>query len=269
MTRRQKRKTNIMETNIDRIKDKLAKLLRLGENSAATDGEVSNALNMAAALMAKHQLTREDIDTNAEDPIAKVAIGRHTAFTKGGNLTTWENLIQHFVCEFIGSVACYNAGKMQARRNGIAVDGGKQANALVFYGSDDDARAAVALFEELSYSISAMAIIRWGSWARGDGAAYAYGFAQGLRDANKVAKRELLNTDATTSALILVNRETQLAIVSKGRAWLAATHGVQLQSRSGRRTNFSSSNAGSAMSEGRRDGANYNVNRPGARHAIA
>jgi len=255
--------------NIDRIKDKLAKLLRLGENSAATDGEIDNALRMAAELMAKHQLTRDDIDTNAADPIAKVTVGRHYAFTKGGNLTTWENLIQHFVCEFIESVACYNAGKMQAHRNGIAIEGGRTANALVFYGSDDDARAAVALFEELRDAISTMAIIRWGSWARSDGAAYAYGFAQGIRDANKKAKRELLEIDSTTCALIIKSNETSQAIVAKGKTWLAATHGVQLKTKTRRSSSFSSSNASSAMSEGRRDGSNYNVNRPGARHSIA
>jgi hypothetical protein len=263
-----------MTTNIDRIKDKLAKLLRLGENSAATDGEIDNALTMAASLMAKHQLTREDIDMNEADPIARVTVGRHFAFTKGGNLTSWERLIHHFVCEFIGSIACYNAGKMTARRNGIAValdaDGEpRRANALCFYGSDDDARCAVSLFEELRDAIAAMAIIRWGSWAKADGGAYAYGFAQGLRDANKKAKRELMNTDEQTTALMITSGETQLAIVSKGKAWLKTTHNITLQTRSGRRTSFGSRNANNAMSEGRRDGSNYNVNRPGLRPCLA
>ena len=81
---------------INRIKDKLAKLLRLGENSAASDGEIDNALTLAAAMMAKHNLTRDDIDMTEADPIAKVAYGRHFAFSRGAHLATWETILINF-----------------------------------------------------------------------------------------------------------------------------------------------------------------------------
>lgn len=50
----------------------------------------------------------------------------------------------------------------------------------------------------------------------------------------------------------------------------AATHNVRLGKATGRRTiSFSGRNAGQAHAEGRRDGANYQVSRPGARQRIA
>ncbi len=227
--------------------------------------------------MAKHQLTRDDIDLDAADPTANVTLGRHFAFCKGASLTTWESVLTSFVTSFIGSVSCYNAGKKPVRRNGIADffggtedAGAREAVCLAFYGSDDDARCAVALFEELRDAIATMAIIRWGGWMRGDGGAYAYGFATGLREAHRTARTGLMNQDATTSALILKSESTALAIVEKSKDWLATTHGVRLQKRSSsRRVGYSGSNASAAMREGRRDGANYNPSRPGSSKRLA
>ena len=257
-------------TDLTRIKDKLAKLLRLGEDTAASQGEIDNAITLATQMMAKYQLTRDDIDTSAADPVAKVALGRHFAFCKGANMSTWEVVISHFVTAFIGSVSHYTAGKMPVRRNGIADFFGapegeaRQACAVAFYGSDDDARCAVELFEELSQAISTMATIRWGGWARNDGAAYAYGFASSLRDANAKARRQLHAADSTTSALMLRSETNALAIVSHAKAWLANTHKVKLVSKGRRSVRLSGGNSSRAYSDGQRDGSNYNVSRPGS-----
>lgn len=264
-------------SDINRIKDKLAKLLRLGDDNAATQGEIDNALTLATQMMAKYQLTRDDIDLTAADPTATVALGRHFAFCKGINISTWEIAIFNFVCEFIGSVTAYKAGKMPVRKNGIAdffgapAQEARQACALAFYGGDDDARCAVELFEELSQAISTMAIIRWGGWARGDGASYAYGFASAIREANSKARRELRASDATTTALILRSEQNSLAIINHAKDWLATTHNVKLGKASSRKrtVNISCGNAAIAYGEGRADGANYNVSRPGGRQRIA
>lgn len=263
-------------SDIDRIKDKLAKLLRLGEDNSATEGEIQNALTIATQLMARHQLTRDDIDMEASDPTSKVILGRHFAYCKGSMLSTWESALTSFVTAFIGSVSCYNAGKKSIRRNGIVdLFGGdsaspaKEAVAIVFYGADDDARCAAALFEELRDAISTMALIRWGGWLRGEGGAYAYGFAFGLREAHQNARHALTHQDATTTALMLRSESTALAIVDKGKEWLTTTHGVRLAKRTGkRRASYSGSKANSAMSEGRRDGSNYQPTRPGSNARI-
>lgn len=262
-------------SDIDRIKEKLAKLLRLGENEAASEGEIQNALDLAYSLMAKHQLTRDDIDTSAPDPIAKVVFGRHFAFCKGTSLTAWENALATFVRTFIGSVSCYNAGAIPVRRNGMAdllgnvEDGPRKAVAMVFYGADDDARCAASLFEELRDAVATMAIIRWGGWMRGDGGAYAYGFATGLLEAHSNARGKLMNSDSTTSALILKSEQTSLAIIDRGKQWLSETHNVTLsKAKSKRRIRFSGNNTQTAFREGRTDGSNYNPTRPPSRKTI-
>ncbi len=256
---------------INRIKDKLAKLLRLGENNAASDGEIDNALTLAAAMMAKHNLTRDDIDMTQADPIARVSYGRHFAFSRGANLATWESVLCNFIVSFIGTVQCYLSKQMPVRRNGIAETNGhgepRMACGCAFYGCDEDAACAAAMFEELRDAISTMAIIRWGGWARGDGAAYAEGFAVGIQASNSRAKQALANSDSATSALMLVSEKNQLAIRDKAKEWLTTTTGIKVNK--GRSRSFSRSGSSEARNEGRRDGSNYDVSRPGARSRIA
>ena len=257
---------------IDRIKEKLAKLLRLGEDTAASEGEIQNALNLATQLMAKHQLTRDDIDTSAPDPLAKLTYGRHVAFCKGARASTWECALAQFIVEFIGTVDHYLSKRTLLRKNGITADFFQAMNgegeagyapAFFFYGPDEDARCAAAMFEELRDAVSTMAIIRWGGWARGEGMAYAYGFAEGLILANRKARLALKNSDETTTALILKSEQTSLAIVKRAKNWLATTQNVKLTKGSARSVNLSGKVG--AYNEGKRDGANYSVTRPGSR----
>ena len=258
-------------SNINRIREKLSKLLALGENNAASQGEIDNALTMAAALMAKHNLTRDDIDMSAVDPIAKVAYGRHWAFSNGANLTTWEIVLCNFVMEFIGTVKSYHSKAMPVRRNGIAETDKhgeiRTATGLAFYGCDEDAACAAEMFEELRDAAATMALIRWGGWARGDGAAYAEGFALGIQSANTKASLALKNGDAQTTALMLVSEKMQLAIRDKASDWLSTTHNIKIGK--GRPRHFSRSGSHEARGEGRRDGSNYGVNRPGQNQRIA
>jgi hypothetical protein len=254
--------------DIDKIKKKLAKLLRLGENDAASEGEIQNALDMATQLMAKHQLTRDDIDTSSVDPVANVVFGRHFAFCKGANASTWELVLVNFVKSFIGSVDAYSGGKLPVRRGGIAELGKngevRHAATICFFGADDDARCASEMFEELRDASATMAIVRWGGWARGDGFAYALGFARGLSTAHDLVKRKLLSSDDATHALMVRSDSTALAIVDGATQWLATTHGIRLRT-TGRRRVSGSHRASDAYSEGYDDGQRYDATRPSAK----
>lgn len=253
------------------IKDRLAKLLRLGEDSAASPGEIENAMQIANQLMARYQLTREDIDSDAIDPVEKVRIGRHFAFFKGSRTTTWESMLAHFVRRFIGSVAFYVEKGVPLRRNGVAMldDDGRirSGSILCFFGSDDDAECAVEMFEQLRDDIFRLAIVRWGSWAKGNGAAYAEAFCSGLEDARRTTLDAMRRSDPATTALVLRSEQHQLAIVDKGKAWLATTHGIHLV-KGGRRTG-SLTGSGEARRQGFRDGKAYNPSRPTVRPKIA
>lgn len=247
-------------SSLDSIKRKLAKLLKLGEDAAATDGEITNALAIATRLMAEHQLTRDDIDLTAADPAARLALGRHFAFGKSRKLTTWELQLSSFVSAFIGGVNDYCTAPMPVRRNGIADPTGSTASAIAFYGADDAARCAVEMFEELRDAIATMAIVRWGGWAKGDGAKYALGFAMGLIKAHEQATATL-DQDPATHAMILRNSQTSLAIVKQARHWLSATHGVNLKPAKSRSVSIRGTGI-AAYGEGKRDGANYKATRP-------
>lgn len=254
-------------SDINSITDKLAKLLRLSQDEAATDGEIANALNLAARLMAKHQLTRDDIDLNATDPIARVRLGRHFAFSKSSKITSWEGQLAMFVTQFISSVSCYVGRAEMVKYKGIAMldsnGSPRTAVPVCFYGSDDDAESAVEMFAELRDAIATMAIVRWGGWARGDGGAYAEGFVSGLKTKIHDAQAALLTSDQQTHALTLQSNKLAIAIVDKAKDWLATEHKIKLGKRSG--SSGSRSGSSAARREGRQDGANYNATRPTTR----
>ncbi len=256
-----------MSNDIDTIKDKLAKLLRLGEDSAASQGEIENALRIAGAMMAKHSLTRDDIDMEASDPLAKVTYGRHWAFSKCHFATAWESYLANFVMTFMGTVQCYISKDMVVKKNGI-VDLTRRAKAtgFAFFGPDADAAAATALFEELRDAAATMALVRWGSYWKPDGATYCQGFVAGLSDANTKVKAELMNTDTQTTALMVVAEQNQLALREGSTEWLVKSTGINLGKGRARR---GSSGSGSAFAEGRADGANYGVNKPSGRRQLA
>lgn len=252
-------------SDISRIKDKLTKLLKLSDpRNNASDGEVQNAMAMAASLMAKHNLTRSDLDLDSANPTTKVEYNRFMVFSDGKKRIKWEIDLCHFVTTFIPSVGFYldANGPYPARRFGMAsLKKGKpyEAAAAMLYGPEDDCIAAVDLYNELLDAVQAMALIRWGSFKSGDGAEYAEGFIEGLREANRSQEANLKLNDSTTYGLIIKSQENAALIVSGGKDWLAKSHGVKL--RRGAAVRGTGTNNG-ARGEGKRDGSNYSVNKP-------
>lgn len=256
-----------MKTDLSKIKDKLAKLLRLSEDGGASEGEIQNALAMSSRLMAKHQLTREDVCFEDEDPIANVQYGRRYVYVAGKHIRGWENSLMWFVVEFMGTVSHYQErGSHIIRKNGIVQltdrDEPKYASRYCFYGPDDDCEVAAELFEELHAAIVIMATTRYGTHWRGDGAAYSEGFVYGLKQANRKAKIELKQGDEATGAYMLQVQKTELALVDGGKDWLRRECKIKLTtSRASRGTTCGS---GAAHNEGKQDGSNYSVNKPNA-----
>jgi hypothetical protein len=256
-------------SDINRTREKIAKLLRLGMDANASQGEIDNAMAMAAQLMARHQLTRDDIDMDAVDPMVKMKMGRHFAFFKGSKATAWEDWLAGFVSDYIGSVGRYHSTSMPLRRNGVQLldeEGNARTGcAIAFYGPEDDAECARILFEELRDDIAMMAILKWGEFAKGDGAAYAEGFVCGLLRQHQAAKEKLCITDTETAALILKAESTALAIMDKAKVWLKDTHKITLRSRRGCKQ---SNGSGDARSEGYQDGQAYDTKRPEVRRKL-
>ena len=240
-----------MNTDLNKIKDKLAKLIRLSEDSGATDGEISNAINAAQQLMARHNLSREDIDeSNKSDPCQKVEMNRFRAFFHGKNRTAWECRLALFVVDFYGTIKYYSTSAHDLRGESRAV--------MMFYGPSDDSEGAAELFAELDSAIATMATIRFGGFARKDGAVYAEGFVEGLREKLVTEKLAIRQADAQTSALMVVSDTRALALRKKAESWLAVSCGIKLRQGSGL---SGGSGSRDARSQGRADGRNYGVAR--------
>jgi len=252
-----------MNQDFTKVKAKLTKLFKLSDHTSASAGEIENALAAATQLMLKHNLTREDIDLGDDtDPLKNLTIGRTHTVTYGHMYVQWENTLSWFVCEFLGTVKHYVRLKQKLRKDGIALlnKQGKQrlGGYIYFYGPQDDCVEAVELRDELAAAVAIAAQVKYASFWQGDGAAYAEGFVQGLRDAHVKAKKELASMDEATTALVLTNDKTLLAIRSKADSWLRDEAGIKLQS-GDRRDGAGGSHA--ARNEGRADGRNYGVGR--------
>jgi len=244
----------------DNIKEKVAKLLRLAGDDSAAEGEVKNAMAAANQLLAKYQLTREDIDMDDESPLKNIVYGKRTVTTLQWHIRGWENMLSRFICEFIGSVDCYQNGSVPFRKAGIQQfdDNGKPQTlqSYVFFGSDDDVQYASELWFELQEAISSMGVLRWGSFWRGDGAAYCEGFVGGLRSAH-IESIVALEDDENSSKYMLKVQDTQLAIKDGATDWLAK-NGIKL--RKVKQDRGTTRGSAAAKAEGKSDGSNYSPN---------
>ena len=256
------RRRDHMDT--DRIKRRIRGLLNLAANDAASEGEIDNAMRMAAQLMDEHHLS--EADARAAQPQAErreQPMGQADAPAAGAKWSTWESALASAVGTLVGSVKCYRchaetkSGMFGAPRRGVCIR---------FYGPADDAQLAAELFSEWSHVIASMAVGKYGGCFRGDGAMYAYGFACQLRNRAQeadVARAQVSTT--STRALVHVGGGGTLAQVLEGKRaeagrWLAS-QGVKLATTS-RRAGYSSGSHdayGACRADGAR--ADFSANR--------
>ena len=172
------------------VKDQIRKILSIAADDAASEQEVQNALAIAAQAHGPSPLIRRGLT----DQPAGSGTGR-THSTKGEAEATRGQRENAEVGKGTGPNSggdCRRGGLLLPRiaalttAAGLSVrDGrGKQikASAVVFYGIAEDVETAIRLWHELRLAISALARLRYGSVARGDGAAYAEGFVAGVEE---------------------------------------------------------------------------------------
>lgn len=239
-----------MNKELQKVKDKLVKLINLSENGAASQGEIDNALNMAAQIMAKHNLTREDIDFTSASPAGNVRMSRAYVSCLNANSSTWEGMLARFCVQFVGNISYYKT------HGTYGLNKSKKICVYFFYGSLDEVEIATELFKELQNVISIMATVRYENFYSGKGGAYCEGFVSGL-ESNLHSEKLKLKGDSITHALIIKSDHTSAMIVSQAKNWLADTHKIKL--RTGQGTRGANDSSGNARAQGKRDGSNYNV----------
>jgi hypothetical protein len=238
-----------MKTELQDIKTKLVKLINLSENGAASQGEIDNALNMAARIMAKHNLTRDDIDLTSSQPTKNVRMSRAYVSCLNSNSTTWEGNLASFCVEFIGNIDYY-------KTNGFySLDKSKKITVYFFYGSLDEVEIAIELFTELQEAIYMMAMIRFQNFYSKKGGSYCEGFIEGLEQSYHTEKLKLRG-DEMTNALMIKSNNTSLMIKESAKDWLYLTHKIKL--RMGQGTSGASGGT-DARTIGKKDGSNYSI----------
>jgi len=238
-----------MKTDLQSVKDKLVKLINLSENNAASQGEIDNALNMAAQIMARHNLTREDIDLNSSQPTKNIRMSRGYVSCLNANSSTWEAMLARFCVEFVGNINYY-------KTNGsYGLNKDKKITVYFFYGSEDEVELACELFKELQEAISYMAIVRFSNFYSKKGGAYSEGFVSGLESSYHNEKLKLRG-DSMTNSLIVKSDNTSIMIKASATNWLASVHKIKLSTGQGTR---GASGGTDVRALGKKDGSNYSI----------
>ena len=256
------------------VKDQIRKILSIANDDAASEQEVQNALAIAARLMDRHHLSEDDLQTSPQEQEQDARTAPRTktqVFSDNARMPQWEKSLAGVVAKIVGGVGYYvsppvyrqtAAGLAVRDANGKAT----KATSLVFYGIAEDVETAIQLWGELRLAISALARLRYGSVARGDGAAYAEGFVAGVeenrteREATEYSEARRLTYTGTSTAMVLVERRNALIQqkATLAKAWLASPEGggikLRMQSAGG------STGSSDARGQGRTDGGKYNAN---------
>lgn len=249
----------------EKIAKKVKNLLAIAKDDHASDAEIQNAMNHAHRLMGEYHLTEDDLSHEPQDDYANVDNANFTRQKSyiGRKAYLWESTLAHFVCDFVG-IPFYITNQPEiARKNGIVLldEKGKprQGKAYVFYGIAEDAIIAADLYDELRLLISTMAVARWASVYKGEGAVYSQGFVAGLNSQLEESRFIGLNTtkDSPTT-LILIHRRDDLIEYKKKKAnnYLNKELGIKLVSGQGKP---GASGSHAAYSEGQADGSKTSI----------
>ena len=242
--------------DIDKVKDKVRKLLAVAANDAAQGNEIENALKAARTLMQAYHLEEGEIgEGETEKPLEFDKAER--AFT-GSRVVQWECLLANFVCKFIGGVSWYRHKTTQLRSGRM-----QQVGCAVFYGPEEEVALAVEMQEALTTTIIMLARAKYNSWARSNGATYAQGFVAGLQlqltDADKESSASTTGNALVVQSAAITLRKRQLAA-----EWLSEKQGIRL--RSGSRLG-GSRGSGDARNSGQSDGKNFDLSGLGRKSA--
>jgi len=222
--------------------------------------------------MERHHLCEADLQTEPEDIMQKAREARQvvTVAWVGPKVATWERIVSGTVVEIVGGIGSFSSKAQRILTpSGLPVrdDEGnpKVGTPISYYGAVEDCCLAVRLFDEIRAAVIALARLRYGNVYRGDGAAYAEGFAIGLYAANTervnaARAKAIAEVASDNRGLILIERREELIVFKKDLAdkWLASPAGGSIRlGKIGRRQGSNGSE--SARDRGERDGGQYSV----------
>lgn len=219
---------------LEKVKDKIRKLLAIAADDAQADGEIVAAMKLAEAAMRAHQLERADLEAETQEAETSKPIeyGEALAAGSAARLATWENRLYGAVRDLVGTVDAYCTWT-KAANNDLWNSAGRTVRALMWYGPAEDAEIAKQLFSEWRAVIATLAQGKYGGAYRGLGARYADGFADALaqRAKQEAEARRVVVTSSTTA--IIKSGTGSLAQVLEAKkqgakTWLTKERNIQL-----------------------------------------
>jgi hypothetical protein len=134
----------------------------------------------------------------------------------------------------------------------------KYGASFVYYGVAEDAKMAAEIYDDLRLLIASMAVAKWGTIFKGDGAAYAEGFVMGLIHKHGQSEIEAKKIATDSTSMVLIARRDDLIAYKqdKSKDWLKKEKGIKL----GKGSQWGgSSGSRQAHNEGFQDGQNTDV----------
>lgn len=180
-----------MAQDIEKIKERISKMLATASCSASTPAEKSTAMAMASALMQRYNLERDDIEGKDKGEFSEVIV--KTLLVR---MMPWESMLASFVSMYVvkGSWAVL-------QRETGAVGAVNQAT-INFVGLGADPQIAAATFYHLRELLVNECSEIYGPTVRGPGRSFAVGFVTGLVTvAKENEKKNRLNAEAGTALM--------------------------------------------------------------------
>lgn len=242
--------------DIESIKNRIRKMLRLAADDGAAEGEIQTALEGAQYLLARHQLDQDEVmaegqeqpaDLRSPEEIARdCEYGRTASFSTIGRAPQWQDWLASAVAKFLGTVQTYKAPDSRyTKPTGIVANDGKPVTSWVFYGPCDDCEFARDLHQELMLACAATAKLKFGGGiVKGPARDYCDGFAMGLyrkiEESQKAMETDPLRISSATApqstalTVIDLKRSGEIIVAKREQAsdWLQQSTGIKLRTRS-------------------------------------
>ena len=131
---------------LDKIKDRIAKLLRMAKD-ASSPNEAAIAAERARALMDKHQLDSFDVENRLADEFSDERVTRFYAA-----IPQYLSIFACAIAKYNDCQARFEAGKVDYKKK--AGDPLQNGKAVIFLGLKQDVELAINMFNELTEAVN-------------------------------------------------------------------------------------------------------------------
>jgi len=247
-----------MQLNIEKIKDKIRKLLAIAEDDKVIDGEINAAMKLAEKAMNEYHLSVADIEAQEvnsnNNTVSYGSVSSPGQYNE--KITAWEQTLAMAIQKLIGTIGCYT-GRVEVK----SAFGNKSNRGIIFYGNSEEAQLGNELFVEWSHVIATIAQGKYSSTFSGKGRSYAEGFSMALYEKSiAIEKQRQTIVTPSTTAIVKVGGGTLSQVLEKKRSeaenWLKTTTGIKLRQKKGQQRY----NDIDAYSDGKNDGQKADFN---------